>query len=184
MRIYPNVKIRKSVANQGSRYGVRPDLIVIHTTEGHNRKGISDLRGLANFFDTPSVKASSHVATDADGYSARMVPDGREAWSCVLFNRRSLNIEQVGFASTSRPAWLKHRAELQETARWIALWSKRHGIPIRRVKPNRSGVVSHHDLGQAGGGHFDPGPNYPWRYVLAKARLYKAAMTKRGINAR
>lgn len=178
-RIYPRVVIRRNVRNQSLRGTDRPDLIVVHTTESHNRPGTSDLASIAAWFDNPVSQSSSHVVVDADGTSARLVADTRKAWTQAAFNPRALSIEQIGFASTTRLGWLRQRRELRETARWIAYWSRKHDIPIVRIRPHRSGVIGHQGLGQAGGGHHDPGPNYPWRYVLAKARIYKTLQIRR-----
>lgn len=173
-RPFPQVKVRRDVACQSSRNGHTPVLIVLHSTEGQNvPKSTKDLAGLATFFDRLPTQASSHVATDSDGYSARMVDDDKKAWTCAFFNGVSLNIEQIGFAAQSK--WTD--AEQRETARWIALWHRRYDIPIQRgrvmaggrIKP---GVVFHSELGALGGGHHDPGPNYPIGRVLRLARQY------------
>jgi hypothetical protein len=157
-------EITVNVPNQGTRHGLKPRIIVLHTTEGHNRPGLSDLNGLVSFFNNPQSQVSSHIANDAEGNDARMVPDEAKAFTQAAFNSISLSIEQIGFASqTEFPD-----AQLENTARWIAHWSRRHGIPIRRS--TTSGVCQHSDLGAQGGGHHDCGPNYPLDRVLAMAR--------------
>jgi hypothetical protein len=169
-RAFPNVVLKTSVACQSSRNGVRPTIIVLHSTEGQNVPGSTkDLEGLAAFFDRLSTQASSHVATDSDGNSARMVPDSRKAWTCAGYNSMSLNVEQIGFAAQSEWAM----AELRETARWIAYWHRNFGIPIRQS--TSSGVCQHVDLGAAGGGHHDCGPSYPFEKVLELAEGYVVA---------
>lgn len=176
MRIEPDAQIRRNVACQSSRHGSKPVLIVIHDTEGGNiPHSIRDLAGLGDFFNRIGTQASSHVATDADGFSARYVDDDAKAWHCAFFNSVSLGIEQIGFAT--QKAWPK--AQIEETARWVALWSARHGIPIRKGavtkdgRVTRSGVVRHSELGNLGGGHHDPGPGYPMADMLAVARKIK-----------
>lgn len=173
-RIFPAVVVRRDVACQSSRNGVKPTAIVIHSTESSNRPGSGDLAAIANFFDNPSTQASSHVCVDADGHSARMVDDQRKAWHAAAFNSLTLGIEQIGRAAQS----LWAGPEVRETARWVAYWSRHHGIPIRigavsDGKITKSGVVTHKMLGQAGGGHWDPGPGYPLRRMLVLARHYK-----------
>jgi N-acetyl-anhydromuramyl-L-alanine amidase AmpD len=172
-RKYPNVVVRRNVANQSSRNGVRPDLIVLHTTESHNRPGSRDLAAIGEWFDNPQAQASAHVCTDADAQSARYVGDDAKAWACVNFNSRSLNIEQIGQAAQGRFS----RRELRETARWVAHWSHKYGIPLRRSDGSKSGVTRHMDLGVAGGGHHDPGPHFPINRVLRYARYYKLVQT-------
>jgi N-acetylmuramoyl-L-alanine amidase/Putative peptidoglycan binding domain len=168
-RAFPNVVLKTNVACQSARSSPIT-LIVLHSTEGQNVPGSAkDLQGLAAFFDRLSTQASSHVATDSDGQSARMVPDSRKAWTCAGYNSMSLNIEQIGFAAQGEWAL----AELKETARWIAYWHRHHGIPIRHS--TSFGVCQHVDLGAAGGGHVDCGPGYPEEKVLELAEGYVVA---------
>jgi N-acetyl-anhydromuramyl-L-alanine amidase AmpD len=179
-RPHPNVVVKHKSPNQSDRKPVPLDLIVLHDTEGANiAKSAKDLEGLGNFFAQSSVEASSHVATDGDGNSARFVSDDRKAWHCAAFNSASLGIEQIGFAKQSHEAWMKRWPQLHETARWIAHWSHRHDIPIRRAEVSdervtRSGVIRHMDLGVPGGNHADPGEHFPFNHVLELARLFKA----------
>lgn len=179
----PRPEVTRYVSSQSSRNGAKPALIVLHTTEGHDRPGVSDLEGLGAFFDT--VDASSHVANDRDGNDARYVADERKAWTQAHYNPVSLSIEQIGFARFSRDDWVKDRsAQLRNSAEWIAYWSKLHGIPIQEgevrnghvVKP---GVITHAALGQLGGGHHDPGGGYPLDLVLAMARQIEAPMGRK-----
>jgi hypothetical protein len=174
MSARPNVKVRRLVRNKSSRNGARPQLIVLHSTEGSNVKGLGDLVGLGGFFDRPAVQASSHVATDAEGNSARYVRDSDKAWTQAHYNPVSLSIEQVGAAA--QKSW--SLAQRQETARWIAYWSKKHGIPIRKAivsngRVVRSGVIRHSELGSLGGNHHDPGRGFDLHYVLERARKYR-----------
>ncbi|MGI8624185.1 MAG: N-acetylmuramoyl-L-alanine amidase [Solirubrobacteraceae bacterium] len=176
-RVTPRVVVRRTSPNQSSRNGTRPSLIVLHSTESDQRAGSSDLAGVAEYLSRTAVQASSHVITDADGYSARLVADSRKSWAQAAYNPMALSIEQIGRAASEH--W--KRDEYRETARWIARWSKLWHIPIRvgavsggRVL--RSGVVTHKMLGAAGGGHVDPGPRYSVPDVLALARFYKAKL--------
>lgn len=167
MRLYPKVVVRRNVRNQSSRNGQTPRIIVVHSTESHERPGSADLAAIGAWFDNPTAQASSHVCTDADGTSARYVPDIAKAWHVANFNSQALGIEQIGQAAQGK--WAK--AELKETARWIAYWSRKWGIPI--THSTTRGVCRHSDLGAAGGGHHDPGAGYPLSYVLRKARQYR-----------
>jgi len=173
-RFRPNVKVRIASPNHYSPRGTAPSLIVLHSTESHNRPGTGDLEAIGHLFASRSFEASSHVSTDADGNSGRWVDDSAAAWTQAAYNRMSLSIEQIGFASQGK--WAE--AELKETARWIARWSHRHGIPIRKAwtasgRVIRSGVTTHAKLGAAGGSHTDPGSGYPLGHVLDLARRYK-----------
>jgi hypothetical protein len=173
-RIRPNVVHRRLSPNRYHPRGAQPSLIVIHSTESPNRKGTSDLEAIGALFASPAREAAAQVCTDGEGQSARYVRDEDAAYACVSYNRVSLNIEQIGYASQEQ--WPE--AQIKETARWVAVWSVRHGIPIRKGRTAsgrvlRSGVVTHRSLGSAGGGHWDPGYHYPMKRMLELARHYR-----------
>jgi hypothetical protein len=165
MNVERKPEIVANVSNQSSRNGRKPRIIVLHTTEGHNRPGLSDLQGLVSMFDNPATQASSHIGNDAEGNDARMVPDDRKAWTQAQFNPIALSIEQIGFAADSGSMSQK---QLANTAAWIAHWSRKYDIPIRHSTTH--GVCQHRDLGAAGGGHSDCGPAYPFNKVLSMAK--------------
>jgi len=176
------------VGNQSSRDGARPSLIVLHTTTDPDggrphfwdEPGLKDLKRLGAWFGDPKSAVSSHVANDEQGHDARYVRNNRKAWTEVAFNSVSLSIEQIGTDAYSRGTWLNQRAaQLRNTAKWIARWHRRWGIPISRAKVSgstvvRPGVTTHAALGAAGGGHDDPGPGYPFGHVLVLARSLAA----------
>jgi hypothetical protein len=171
-RLRPHVDLTHWSPNRSSRAGARPTLITVHATAGHNRPGITDLTGLGSWFGQTASEVSAHVAADNEAHSARFVADLDKAWHCAGFNRVALGIEQVlpgdGTEITT---------ELyQETARWVALWSHLHGIPIRQGRVEgprvvRSGAIRHSELGIIGGGHADPG-RYDEHHMLDRARWY------------
>jgi N-acetyl-anhydromuramyl-L-alanine amidase AmpD len=180
-RRYPSVRVRHASPNASSRNGIHPRIIVLHSTEGQNVKGLADLIGLGGWFANTGAQVSSHCATDADGQSARYVSDDVKAWHCAGYNSLALGIEQVGRAAQARSSWTE--AQLRETSRWIAYWSRKWGIPIQKgVVSNgrilRPGVVTHADLGVLGGGHHDPGEAYPLKVVLTHARRYRRLQSK------
>jgi hypothetical protein len=181
-RHMPHAVVRHDVACQSDRHGAKLVLIVIHDTEGGNiPHSARDLAGLGDFFDRIGTQASSTVATDEDGNSARYVDDDKKAWAQAFYNPVALSIEQIGFATDNWRSKAKE-PQLQETARWIALWNKRYGIPIRRARVSRdgrvlrSGVIQHRWLGTLGGGHHDVSAAYPMRKVLRYARAHRKAM--------
>lgn len=165
----PYERVKMNVQNQSSRNGVKPFLIVIHSTESSNTAGVADLKAIGNWFDNPNAQASAHVCVDEQGYSAQYVPDDRKAWHVVSFNSVSLGIEQIGFAS--QHFWPD--TQLKKVAKYVAYWNKKYGIPIRHDSdPSAPGVVTHAQLGSAGGGHHDPGQYYPMEKMLYHARYY------------
>lgn len=160
--------------NRSSRGGVLPRRIVLHITVSHNRPGLSDLYGMLDYLCRRDVEASSHVVNDAEGHDGRLVPDSDKAWTQAAYNPDSLSIEQIEWADKPRAAWLKQNAkQLENTATWCAYWSHKYGIPL--VQSTSHGVCQHRDLGVAGGGHSDCGPNYPIDFVLKRAREIKKA---------
>jgi N-acetylmuramoyl-L-alanine amidase len=182
------VDYTRIVGNQSSRDGGGPSLIVLHTTTDPDggrphfwdRPGLKDLKRLGAWFDNPRSAVSAHVANDAQGHDARYVRDRRKAWAVVAFNSASLSIEQIGTDEYSKRKWLKQREpQLENTAKWIAEWHRKWGIPIRGAEVSgstvvRAGVATHAQLGAAGGGHDDPGPGYPFGHVLVLARSLAA----------
>lgn len=178
-KVAPNPEYTRLVRNRSSREGTKPNLIGVHTTEGANRPGITDLVGLGVWFDNPAAEASSTISIDGAGNDARFCRDEDKPWTQAAVNRWTLSMELVGFASTTRDQWFEeHPHQLATAAVWIAYWSIKWDIPIRRGVapagvPLRSGVVSHKQLGIAGGGHVDPGPGFPFPYVLDLARYFK-----------
>lgn len=171
-RVSQKVVVRRNVRNQSARTS-SIKAVVIHSTESDNRVGTSDLASIGAWFDNPGAQASSHVCTDADGQSARYVPDSRKAWHGGSYNSQTLGIEQIGRAAQS--SWSDR--EIDETARWVAYWSLKHKIPIRvgavsGGQVTKTGVVTHSMLGSLGGGHHDPGTGYPMDRMLRRARHF------------
>lgn len=176
--------LKHTVCNRSSREGEAIRVVILHTTEGHNRPGVSDLQGLANFFDNPAVEASSHLGIDAEGNSIRMVDDRQKAWTAGNANAYSLNIEQVGFAAESKRDWVRnHHRGLYRVAVVLARWHRRWDIPLRHS--TRRGVCQHKHV-SGPGGHTDCGPGYPEAYVILWARLiaYRLAGKNKSLRAR
>lgn len=170
MRLNPEVTVDKPSPNHSARSG-QISLIVVHASEAPRLADDQDLKNLAAWFGKSSSQVSSHVATNGAGHSARFVPDSLKAWHVADYNSVALGIEQIGHTTDTH--WPE--AEVEETARWIAHWSKQHNIPIRaaRVEAGRvleSGVARHSDLGREGGNHGDPGKGYPLHHCLELAR--------------
>lgn len=66
---------------------------------------------------------------------------------------------------------------LDRIARWLAERTRVRGIPLDHIGSagvaNRApSVIGHWDytIGARDGTHTDPGPNFPWDYVINKAR--------------
>lgn len=146
-------------------------LVCIHTAEGART-----VESLGNYFARSSVKASSHVGID-DGGIEQYVPYSESAWTLRSGNSISDNAELCGFARWSREEWLgQHRGMLDHAADWIAERCRARDIPLRKLTPEQvrrgdAGVIGHHDwtVGMRDGSHTDPGPGFPWDYVMQRA---------------
>lgn len=178
-RVFPDVRVRIASPNYSHRTtGIHG--IVIHAAVMHNVPGVKDLASLGNYFHHSSSEVSSHSACDNGGHSARFVVDHLKAWHCAGFNSQMLGLEQI-IPGDGREIT---QALYEEAARWCALWSREHGIPLQRgivrgARIVRPGVFSHKQLGSVGGGHVDPGPHYSMDHVIKLARRYKKLQNRR-----
>lgn len=160
--------------------GTRPvSLVALHTAEGARTAA-----SLGAYFWRDDINASSHVGIDA-GNTLQYVPYDRSAWTLRSGNPISDNAEICGFARWTREQWLSTgivdgcaspRAMLDRAAAWIRSRCLARGIPIRRLTPlqvaaGAAGGIGHFDwtMGMGDGSHTDPGPGFPWDYVISKA---------------
>lgn len=173
-RYRPDVDYTQLVRNCSSRHGEKPQMIVIHSTQGANLPGITDLRSLGGWFDNPSAQASSHVGVDNEGNSARYVRDKDKAWTQAFYNPWCLSIENVGVANVTDWSDLLYK----ENARWIAFWCHTWGIRPYKGQVSsdgrilKGGIFRHSDLGTLGGNHFDPGSEFDLARCNELARGY------------
>lgn len=170
----PSVQAVCHATPHGSMSPVR---VVLHDTESHDTAGISDVRGIYSFWQSQGLGYGAHLVIDRDGNTAMAdCGFGTELWHVGNYNGGSIGIEQIGFASNKRAAWL-HQNEQQiiKVARWIAWFHRAYGIPVEHSIEH--GVCTHADVGHAGidtSGHTDPGTGYPLDTVLWLARRYVA----------
>lgn len=150
----------------------KPVRIILHSTESGDAAGLTDLRGLAMFWKGQAKGYGSQIAVDLEGLTGRYVADTQIAWHTSQRNTGSLGIEQFGKASFTRRLWILRPRQLAKVAWWIAFWSKKFSIPIK--KDVEFGVSTHAMQSKAfGGDHTDPGLGYPLQLVLITARVYK-----------
>lgn len=160
--------------NHGPRTGaVR--LVVLHTTEGART-----YEELGRFFQHPSAQVSSHVGVDDTlGVVGEYVQPAQKSWSVVSFNSVSMNAEMCGFSAWTTEQWMHdHMNLLRNVSRWIREECARFRLPIAKLNAEQAqngghGVCGHVDLGAAGGGHHDPGPGFPWGWVINRARTIR-----------
>lgn len=148
--------------------GVR--LVVVHTAEG-----ALTFQSLGNFFANPSSGVSSHTGIDdTPGTIGEYVRRENKAWTQGNANPYSVATELCAFAGWSPAEWDAHPVMLENCGKWIAEECAHFKIPLRRLsaaeaQSGNAGVCGHNELGAAGGGHWDPGPSFPWDRVLAIA---------------
>jgi LysM repeat protein len=145
------------------------DWLVIHTAQG-----AKDEVALGHYF-AGTTSGSSNAGAGQDGGYASYVNYADTCWAAPPLNQEADHLEICGFAEWSRDEWLKYDKMLETVAHWIAWRCTVRKIPIRYVatpRPGTSGVTGHVDVNHwyKKSNHWDPGPNFPWDKVIARAQ--------------
>jgi hypothetical protein len=159
-----------------SRGGSKVRLIVVHTSEG-----AQSIASLGNWFANANNQVSSHTGIDnaSSTVIAEYVKRDQKAWTSANANPVATQTELCtpsGAAQGwSAATWNSKTNMLAACSAWIAEEAAAFGIPIVKLTPQQAqggsaGVCGHGDLGSWGGGHTDPGPNFPWSSVIAAAK--------------
>jgi hypothetical protein len=157
--------------NQSSRGGAGVRLVCIHTAEG-----ALTYQSLGSYFGSASAQVSSHVGIDdTPGTVGEYVKPEAKAWTAAQYNPVAIQAELCAFAAWTTSDWDNHPTMLANTAQWIREECNRYGLPIVKLSASEAqgsgrGVCGHVELGSGGGGHWDPGPAFPWPDVLDMAR--------------
>lgn len=155
-----------------SRGGTRGTtrILVVHTAEGAR-----DFRSLGNFFANRNNAVSSHTGIDnTPGVVGEYVEPNGVAWTQASFNGVASATELCAFAAWDRATWLANDQMLRNCGQWIAEECARYHIPLVKLNGQQAqgggrGVCGHVELGAGGGGHWDPGPGFPWDIVMSYA---------------
>lgn len=143
--------------------------IVIHTAECAETPNAAENVG-AYFAGTQAPKASAHYGVDSDS-TVQYVADTDTAWHAGPVNPWTIGIELAGQAGQSAADWLDvySTSMLQNLAALVNDLCTVHGIPLVRLQgqaiKTEAGIFGHVDVSRAYGtigGHWDPGPNFPW----------------------
>lgn len=146
--------------------------IVVHTAEGEN------LNGVQNYFATTSPDAvGAHLgisnATARRGEIRQWADLSALVYHAKGANSESIGIELMGFASQPRWKWVLRRGQRVALAETLArlCHAFRLGEPTHKG-PDKN-VKGHNEI--PAGGHWDPGPAFPWDLVMpiAKRRYRK-----------
>lgn len=151
----------------------RADVIVLHSTESHDRPGTSDVEGILTYLEGKDYGV--HYVVDGDGNIGRGAYHHQRVSHCKGANSFAIGIEMIGRAAWPMKRWSfdpdtrKARKQLAAVAKLIAHISREESIPLRMS--TTLGVACHRDFPE--GGHWDPGPGFPIGWVMKRARLYR-----------
>jgi len=145
--------------------------LCFHTQEGN---GTAD--SLARYLDNPASQVAYNTVGDA-AELIDVVPFDRSPWAALGANGRADHFCFGGsFSAWTRQQWLDC-GMLDNAAAWLADRATVRNIPIAYVgtdgvRTNSPGVIGHVDwtLGANEGSHTDPGPNFPWDELIARAQ--------------
>ncbi|MEE3066554.1 MAG: C39 family peptidase [Actinomycetota bacterium] len=153
-----------------------PKWIGVHTSESLSRAA-----NLVEFCRTHEV-SYNRVIDDRDIIEA--VADADAPWAAVGANKYALHLcFSASFAGWSRDQWLdasaandgfNEDAALTLGAKQAAFWCQENAIPAVWIGGKNQppwgldGICGHVDFGTWGGGHSDPGPNFPVNEFLRR----------------
>lgn len=155
-------------------------VIVIHDMEVD--APLTAAEAVGSYFSRGSSGGSTQYGIDNNSIQQYLAPTAIP-WGAPNCNSQGIHIEQMGKASWSTDKWKTYaRGTIDRCAWLVAKLSIDFNIPIdhlsvAELKAGKRGVVTHYDCTKAfGGSHTDPGPNYPMKMMLDKAKEYKRAM--------
>ena len=155
----PNTKVRYIPRiEHGRRSGTVG--VVIHTMESDS------LDGVENYFRTSSPDGvGAHFGIGPKGEVRQWAHLSAKCYHAPGGNSDRLGIEHCGFASWTTAKWLTRARQLRASANrtaWLC-WHYKLGLPHHGTN-----VLGHYQLG---GGHYDPGPNFPWTIYMKYCRM-------------
>lgn len=166
-------------------------VVVMHTMETpENATTAEDVA--RHWFAKTAARASAHYCVDADSI-VQCVPESDTAWAAPGANADGIQIELAGRAGQDAAGWADaySAAELDLAARLVADICTRHNIPIRKLTREQlaageRGIIGHVDSSAVYrlSDHTDPGPDFPWDQVIAKARAYATPTIKQAVKAK
>jgi N-acetyl-anhydromuramyl-L-alanine amidase AmpD len=170
---------------KGRRSG-QPTVVVIHDTEGN--EGITSAEDGAAYDKRRTDGTSTHFFTDPNSTVQCVYTWDQANAARATGNHIGIHIEMCGKASQTKAQWgdPNSAAMIDNTAKLVARLCKKYGFPVRRLTVQElqnggKGIVGHVDITRAFGesDHTDPGPNFPWETLIAKANGYLGMQLKR-----
>lgn len=157
-----------------------PNLVILHTAECLETN-LNAAEDIAIWFAGKNLRyplertVSAHYTVDRDSI-VQCVRNTDIAWHANQANDRSIGIELAGYARQNASEWDDEpsREILWRSAKLCEAIVQEHGIPARRLSPEElrrgePGFAGHVDVTKAysiSGGHWDPGPAFPWEGFL------------------
>lgn len=172
----PRIQAKGYTKGRAFRESKEVDWLVVHTAEGAKME-----IDLGHYFAGTTAGSSNSGIGQGGGY-ASYVNFSDTPWAAPPLNQEGEHLEICGFAKWTRETWLKYPAMLETVAKWIAWRCTVRRIPIRYInKPVKgtSGVTGHVDVNNVYhlSNHWDPGPNFPWDIVIARAKVLASVPT-------
>lgn len=153
----------------------------------HSTEGSGTAANVGYYFQNDALDAST-TGVFGDDDAVGCVEYGMTAYHSGHgdpWNYRIEGYEHVAFAAWSTEEWMKHGKMLDRSARHMAKRAVALGIPIRKIDgtqlrravlsgdPSQGGFCGHKDISDAtDGGHWDPGPGFPWGFYLNLVKSY------------
>jgi N-acetyl-anhydromuramyl-L-alanine amidase AmpD len=151
-----NITFRPS-PNQNARPGVKPDLIVLHGSEGTDA-------GDAAWLLNRDSKVSYHYLVQRTGAVLQFVQDAARAWHAGASSwkgRADCNNYSIGVALSIRQGETPTGAQYASLARLLDILMRGHAIPMNRV-------VGHYHVSP--GRKTDPWPPFDWARLWEEMR--------------
>ena len=148
--------------------------IVLHSTEGHDRPGVSDIRGVNSYLRGKGY--GIHIVVDGEGNQLKGANWSALVYHCKGANSTHVGIEMIGFARWTTKDWIwgpnkTKRKQLEAVAECLAYLCDHLDIPIKLDKHH--GICTHAMWPE--GGHWDPGKGFPLKYVMKRAKAIRAS---------
>lgn len=166
-------KVQVDRREHGNVHGrLHPSVIVLHSTESHDRPGTSDVEGILKYLENTADGLGIHWVVDQEGNVGQGANLNQMVYHAKGANSFSVGIEQIGFAHSTEWKRKDRLAQLDKVAKLLAYMHKELGIPLKRSISH--GIALHRDF--PAGGHSDPGTEqeYPIHYVIRLAQHYAA----------